>query len=232
MQAIITGASKGMGRAIALALAAEGYSLGLLARNETDLDLLKQELETTFPILKFVTVAADCGSSQALQTALERIKTDLKQVTVIVNNVGAYFPGNINEEEESNLLRMLDLNLLSAYRTSRFFLPDMIKNQRGHIFSICSSASIKPQQGIGSYSISKYALYGFMKNLREELKPYRIKVTSILPGSTLTHSWEGTDIPAEKFILPEDIALAIVSSLKMSAGAAVEEIIINPVQPF
>jgi short-subunit dehydrogenase len=98
----------------------------------------------------------------------------------------------------------------------------------GHIINICSVAGLEPVVAAGSYSVTKYALMGLTKVLREELKPAGVKVTAIIPGATLTHSWEGTDIAPEHFIQPEDIASGVLACLQMSAGANIEELVIKP----
>jgi short-subunit dehydrogenase len=100
----------------------------------------------------------------------------------------------------------------------------------GHIINIASIAAIKPIVTAGSYSVTKFALLGLTRVLREELMQYNVKVTAILPGSTLTASWDGTTLPSGRFVLPEDVANAVLMSLQASAGAQVDEVIIRPVQ--
>jgi short-subunit dehydrogenase len=104
----------------------------------------------------------------------------------------------------------------------------MIDRKSGHIFNICSTASKIPYINGGSYCVSKFALYGMSKVLREEMKTHNVKVTSVLPGATLTASWEGTDIPAERFMPPEDVAASIWNAYSLSSRTAVEEIILRP----
>src|SRR5690606_28445377 len=101
-------------------------------------------------------------------------------------------------------------------------------NRHGHIFNISSIASREPVPSAGTYTVTKFAVRGLTHVLREELRPHNVKVTEIIPGSTLTSAWEGTEIPAKQFILPADIAEAIVTCLRMSDDANVEEIVIKP----
>jgi short-subunit dehydrogenase len=110
----------------------------------------------------------------------------------------------------------------------RGFAEGMIKNKSGHIFNICSTASITPYVNGGAYCISKYALYGMTKVLREEMKPHGIRVTAVLPGATFTSSWEGVELPSERFIKAEDVAKAIWDIYCLSNGTVVEEILIRP----
>ncbi|MBL7876963.1 MAG: SDR family NAD(P)-dependent oxidoreductase, partial [Cyclobacteriaceae bacterium] len=98
----------------------------------------------------------------------------------------------------------------------------------GHIFNICSIASIKAYPNGGSYAISKFALLGFSKVLREELKEHGIRVTAVLPGATKTASWAGSTLPDSRFIKPEDVAETIFSAYSLSPNAVVEELLIRP----
>jgi short-subunit dehydrogenase len=123
---------------------------------------------------------------------------------------------------------MLDTNLKSTYNMSRLVIPDMKKQANGHIINICSIASVIPYANGGSYSISKYAQYGLTKVLREELKPFNIGVTAILPGATLTSSWSGTDLPKERFVDPKHVAALVFQCTIMSQISVVEELIVRP----
>lgn len=93
---------------------------------------------------------------------------------------------------------------------------------------MCSVASIKAYPNGGSYSISKFALLGFTKALREELKPYNIKVTALVTGATLTDSWKGTSLPPSRFMKPEDVAQSIWDIAHLSDNTVVEEILLRP----
>jgi short-subunit dehydrogenase len=104
----------------------------------------------------------------------------------------------------------------------------MIRRKGGHIFMMCSTASIIPYTNGGSYCISKFALYGMTKVLREELKEHGVRVTAVLPGATLTASWEGVDLPAERFMKPEDVAQAMFTAWSLSSQAVIEELLIRP----
>jgi short-subunit dehydrogenase len=104
----------------------------------------------------------------------------------------------------------------------------MINQKNGHIFNMCSVASLMAYPNGGSYSISKFALLGFSKCLREEMKPFNIKVTSIMPGAVLTDSWAGVDIPEERFMRAEDVAKTIWTAYHLSDSAVIEEIVMRP----
>jgi short-subunit dehydrogenase len=123
---------------------------------------------------------------------------------------------------------MLAVNLLSAYDVTRALLPNFISQRQGHIFTVCSTASLMAYPNGGSYGIAKFALLGFTKTLREELKTQGVRVTAVLPGATLTRSWEGVGEDPQRFIRPEDVAEAVFSAFSLSPQAVVEEILIRP----
>ena len=98
----------------------------------------------------------------------------------------------------------------------------------GHIFNVCSIAGLQAYANGGSYSISKFALAGFTKNLREELKPHHVKVTAVYPGAVMTNSWGDYDNSAHRIMEAQDIATMIIAATKLSAQAVVEDIVLRP----
>jgi short-subunit dehydrogenase len=227
-KAIVTGATKGIGRAIAEALATDGYDLMICSRTKNDLEAMKTDFLLRFPYIKMTTHVVDMGQKTEVIQFGNVIKAAWQRVDVLINNAGLFIPGAVIEEEDGNIERMIEMNLYSAYHLTRAILPLMIPHKKGYIFNMCSVASLKPYPNGGSYSIAKYALLGFTKNLREELKPKGIKVTAILPGATWSDSWAGYEAPPERLMHPRDIAEAILSALRMSSGAVIEEIIMRP----
>ena len=148
--------------------------------------------------------------------------------TILVNNAGFFLPGNIQDEADDVLEKQLAANLYSAYHTTRALLPAMLKLGNGHIFNICSIASLHAYAQGGSYSISKFALLGFSKNLRLELKDKGIKVTAVCPGATYTNSWNGSGVDPKRIMESEDIAKTIFAAAHLSSQAVVEDIIMRP----
>jgi short-subunit dehydrogenase len=133
-----------------------------------------------------------------------------------------------NNEREGLLEEQLAINLFSAYHFTRAMLPGMMQAKTGHIFNICSIAALKAYANGGSYSISKYALHGFSKNLREEMKSFNIKVTSVFPGAVLTDSWGDFDNSSQRIMEVNDIAKMIYAASQLSPAACVEDIVIRP----
>lgn len=227
MNIIITGASKGIGLAIAECFAAEGHTLFLCSRGEKTLYDATAHLQSQYPgavIKSRPTDMSDVAEARSFgEWCLEWGTPD-----IVVNNAGQFLPGSIHNEPEGILETMIQANLYSAYHLTRTVVPSMIAARKGHIFNICSIASLHAYQNGGSYSISKFALLGFSKNLREELKPHHIKVTAVCPGATMTASWEGADIDPSRIMEPADVARMIHTASQLSPMADVEDIIMRP----
>lgn len=228
MDAIITGATKGIGLSIATKLVQEGVNIALCARNSSDLEQVKKELLAIAPHVKVLTKSVDVSKKNEVLAFAKYVKSEFSEIDILINNAGMFIPGSCHGEEDGALEKMIETNLYSAYHLSREIIPVMKSQGSGHIFNMCSIASITAYENGGSYSISKYALYGFTKNLREELKNDNIKVTAILPGATWSASWEGVDLPKERLMEADDIAKLVWSALELSPSATIEEIVVRP----
>lgn len=227
--ALLTGATKGMGRSIAMAFAKEGVNLAVCSRNEVELTQLKKEILDINPPIKVFWQVADGSVKEQLLNFAAAAEHELGYISIIINNLGMFDPVSILDEDENAFDKQLSTNLMPAYHLYRYFGKSMIAARQGHIFTICSVAALDPIAAAGTYSVTKSALLGLSRVMRLEMMPHNVKVTAVIPGSTLTNSWEGTTIPKDQFVLPEDIASAIVNVYKMSAGANVDELIIKPV---
>ncbi len=228
MTAVITGATKGIGLAIAHKFASHGMDLILNSRNEDDLAALKADFLAGYPNVKVWTHKADMSDKIQTLALGAYCNATVKNIDILVNNAGIFLPGETHKEESGTLEKMIDTNLYSAYYLSQSIIPSMLAQGKGHIFNMCSIASKIAYPNGGSYSISKFALLGFTKVLREELKDKGIKVTAILPGATWSNSWAGVELPESRLMQAEDIAEAVWSATQMSSSAVVEEITIRP----
>ncbi|MEM1322827.1 MAG: SDR family oxidoreductase [Bacteroidota bacterium] len=228
MNAIITGATKGIGRAITDTFAKEGFNLAICSRTMEDLEAYKAELQARHPDIEILIKACDMRQKAEVLAFADFIKTQWKQVEVLVNNAGVFLPGEIHKEEQGVLELQIETNLYSAYYLSRAILPIMLPFQKGHVFNLCSIASIMAYPGGGSYSISKFALLGFSKVLRAELQDKGIKVTSVMPGATWSNSWAGVDLPESRLMPAEDIAKAVWGAYDTSPSTVIEEILLRP----
>ena len=206
MNVIVTGATKGIGRAIAEKFAAAGNTIIACARSEKDLKEMKQSLEQKYPGCAIISMTADMSITEEVKRFGRWVIAEGHMPHILVNNAGAFLPGSVHNEDEGTLEDMIETNLYSAYHLTRAVLPAMMERKTGYIFNICSIASLNAYANGGSYSISKFALLGFSKNLREEMKPYNIKVTAVCPGAVMTDSWSGSGIDPERIMEAEDVA--------------------------
>ncbi|GMQ30842.1 SDR family oxidoreductase [Algoriphagus confluentis] len=224
---LVTGGTKGIGKAIIERFAKEGFDILTCARNQEDLERLKASIESEYPGVRVFAKKADLSRADEVRSFAEAAKA-VAIPDVLVNNTGVFLPGAVHDEPAGNFELMMQTNLFSAYHLIRAFVQDMIQRKSGHIFSMGSIAGLTAYPNGGSYAVSKWAMLGMTKCLREELKPHQIKVTSILPGATLTESWAGVDLPVERFIPAEDIAESVWSAYNLSPRTVVEEVIIRP----
>lgn len=228
MNILITGGTKGIGLAIAHAFAKEGFDIAVCSRTEGDLLTMKKEFSALYPDIRFIFKKNDLSKKQEVLELAKFIKQHWNQLDVLVNNAGLFTIGKVHEEPEGALESQIETNLYSAYHLTRALLSLMLPHKSGHIFNMCSIASFMSYPNGGAYTISKFAMLGFSKALREEMKTEGIRVTSVMPGSTWSDSWKGADYPFERLMAPEDVALAVMSAWKMTAATVVEEIILRP----
>ena len=227
MNIVITGASKGFGKSLAEQFAAGGHQLFLCSRSETGLYQAAEDLMTRFPQAGIKARPTDVSDKNQLHSWANWV-LEYGVPDIVINNAGRFIPGSVYNEADGILEEMISVNLYSAYHLTRHFLPGMMQRKSGHIFNICSIASIQAYANGGAYSISKYALLGFSRNLREEMKPYGVKVTAVMPGAAYTASWEGAGIDPARIMTAKDIAIMVEAACRLSPQACVEDIIIRP----
>jgi short-subunit dehydrogenase len=228
MIAVISGATRGIGRAMALAFASEGFNLALGARNEHELISFKKELESNFLGIHVLAEKVDFSIKEEVKEFAASVKRAGDPVEVIVNNVGIFYGGTVSNESEDLFEKHMSVNLNSAWYLTRALVKEMMERKSGYIFNICSITSKLPKSDAASYSVSKMAMYGFSKVLTEEMREHNIKVTAILPASVNTSSWNGINAPVNTFVQPEDVANAAITAYKNSTFAFTEEIILKP----
>ena len=224
----VTGGSRGIGRATAEVFAENGFDIVTCGRSQDSLDAMSTEMAGTHSESKVFAVQADIGTSQGVEAFVRYVQGLDRPLDVLVNNAGIFLPGGVLGEGPDVLEQTMRTNVFGPYEITRGLVPEMISNGGGHIFNICSTASTMAYPSGASYCMSKFALLGFTKVLREEMKMQGVKVTAVLPGPTLTGSWEGSDIPAEKFIAPKEVGQLIFACWSTSTSVAVEELLIRP----
>jgi len=224
---IITGASRGLGKAIAEIFAMNGYNLYLTSMNEERLYKAVEDLVNKYPGVLTRAEPFDLSKKEQAKAfgdwCLKNSSPD-----ILVNNAGSFTGANIHDEEEGALEEMIETNLYSAYHLTRVIVPVMVEKKGGHIFNMSSIAALKAYPGGGSYSISKFALHGFSINLREELKKHNIKVTTVFPGAAYTDSWASSGINKSRFMEAADVAKMVYAASQLSPEACVEDIILRP----
>jgi len=229
MNIVVTGASKGIGKAITCKFASAKNNIFICSRNEKQLSATASELnETAIGNVKYF--VADLTDKQAILKFSNWALGQCDSVDVLVNNAGDFIPGSVYNEAEGALEKMLNVNLLSAYHLTRALLPSMMKKKSGHIFNMSSIAALSAYHNGGSYSISKFALMGFSKNLREEMKPFNIKVTTVYPGAVYTDSWKSSGVKPGRIMEADDIANMIYTASLLSSQACVEDIVLRPLK--
>ena len=228
MNCIITGASRGLGKAMAETFAAGGYDLYLSSRDTVRLSATAEELQTRHPQVSIRYKAADVGRKEAVLDLARWILDAGTAVDVLINNAGQFLPGSVHDEKDGTLETLMAVNLFSAYYLTRKLLAAMMTRRSGHIFNICSVASLQAYPNGGAYSISKYALAGFSANLREEMKSYGIKVTTVYPGAAFTDSWAGSGVDPHRIMTADDVAAMVYAASRLSPQATVEEILLRP----
>jgi len=228
MNIVITGASRGFGKSIAEIFAANGCNLYLSSRNELSLYNTMEELSTRFPNVTIKARPFDLSDKQsAIDLGRWILGLDIS-IDILVNNAGSFEPGSVYNEPDGTLENMMTVNLYGAYHLTRTVIQKMMQQKSGHIFNMCSIASLQAYNNGGAYSISKFALAGFSKNLREEMKPHGVKVTTVYPGAAYTDSWSESGIDAKRIMEAADISKMIYAASQLSIQACVEEIIVRP----
>lgn len=227
---IITGATRGIGLAILKRFLQAGFDAAFCGTHADKVAQLNLTLEEEFPNLRILGIAARLDDRAEAASFAQKALDFLGGCTVLVNNAGAFMPGSVLNEADEVFETMWKVNVASAYHVSRAVIPAMFGGNRAHVFNMCSIASIIAYPNGGSYCISKFALLGLSKLLREELKPKGICVTSVMPGATLTDSWAGSGLPDNRFVLPENIAELMFSAWSCNTHACMEEMLVRPLE--
>jgi len=225
---VVSGGTKGIGKAILMKFASEGFDLVTCSRDLGNLSKLKDDVLLKYPTVLVHTFQADLGVKEEALAFVDFVNKLKRPIDVLVNNSGLFLPGTIHDEKEGNLEFLLNANLMSAYHLTRGLIGNMKDRKTGHIFFMASTASIMAYPNGGSYCVSKFAMHGFAKVIREEMKGHGIRVTSVMPGATFTSSWEGAGMPEGRFMKSEDVAEVVFNAYAISDRAVVEELIMRP----
>ncbi len=222
--AIITGAGRGIGYAVAIALAQEGVNVGLIARSKEQLEKVVKEVEALG--VKAAFAVADVSKNEDVTKATEFITNELGTIDVLINNAGIAKFGNFMDLEINEWEKIIQVNLMGVYYVTRAVLPGMIEQKSGDIINISSSAGQKGAPITSAYSASKFGVLGITESLAMEVRKHNIRVTALTPSTVATDlaiDNNLTDGNPDKVMQPEDIAEFIVSQLKLNKRIFIKE---------
>ncbi|MDX6191073.1 3-ketoacyl-ACP reductase [Flavobacterium sp. Fl-318] len=215
--ALITGAGKGIGKAIAIALAKEGVNVILVARTQSDVDQLSTEI-SAFGV-KTLALSADVSDINSINTAVEKALAEFKTIDILINNAGIAAFGKFLDLEPAAWEKIIQVNLMGTYYATRAVLPNMIERQTGDIINISSTAGLNGNALTSAYSASKFAVLGLTDSLMQEMRKHNIRVTALTPSTVATDMAKDlnlTDGNPEKVMQSEDIAELIIAQLKLN----------------
>ncbi|AXB58893.1 MULTISPECIES: 3-ketoacyl-ACP reductase [Flavobacterium] len=215
--ALITGAGKGIGKAVAIALAKEGVNLILVSRTKSDIDQLAEE--TAKLGVKTLALSADVSDINSINTAVEKAIAEFKSIDILINSAGIASFGKFLELEPEAWERIIQVNLMGTYYTTRAVIPNMIERQTGDIINISSTAGLNGNALTSAYSASKFAVLGLTDSLMQEMRKHNIRVTALTPSTVATDMAKDlnlTDGNPEKVMQSEDMADLIIAQLKLN----------------
>lgn len=231
--ALVTGASSGIGRAIAVALAREGVRLALTGRNAEGLENTAAEIHAENPGCELTTHTADLTSDAEVRALCDTIAHDGDCVEILVHVAGIAPLGDVAEASADTLRETLAINTVAPYTLTQCLLPDLIQT-RGSVVFINSRAAFKPLRGLSHYCASKAALRSIADALRQEMAPLGVRVMSVYPGKIATpmqeeiQSSRGKVYDPGDYPAPESVADTVVCGLRLPADTVLADIVVQP----
>ncbi|MDD2675316.1 MAG: 3-ketoacyl-ACP reductase [Flavobacterium sp.] len=215
--ALITGAGKGIGKAIALALAKEGVNVILVARTQEEIDSVAAKVRSLR--VKAMAITADVADINSVNAAVEKALAEFGTIDILINNAGIAAFGKFLELEPTDWERIIQVNLMGTYYMTRAVLPNMIERQTGDIINISSTAGLSGNALTSAYSASKFAVLGLTESLMQEVRKHNIRVTALTPSTVATDMAKElklTDGNPETVMQAEDMAELIIAQLKLN----------------
>ncbi len=230
--ALVTGAGKGIGKAIAIALAKEGVNLAIMARTQQDLEILSDELRNLG--VKVSILTADVGDMHAVDQAVEKAMQEIGNIDILVNNAGIANLGKFLEIAPADVERMIRVNLLGVYYMTRAVLPSMIERKTGDIVNISSTAGLRGSATTAAYSASKFGVFGLSESLMQEVRKHNIRVTAMAPSTVVTQLAQESNLitgDEDRVMHPEDFAELVIGHLKLNRRVFVKDVAIWSTNP-
>jgi NAD(P)-dependent dehydrogenase (short-subunit alcohol dehydrogenase family) len=226
---LVTGASQGIGAAIAETFAKEvrGCRLALVARNEKNLQRVAGRCVRA-GAAAVETFGCDVSDSAAVDQMADAVRARFRTVDVLVNNAGYFLPEPLLSMTPATWDAIISANLRSVFLVTRAFAPAMIERGRGDVFIMASVAGLRAFPAGGAYVAAKHGVLGLARAFREELKSHGVRVTAVLPGATVSPSWDGSGVPAERLMPAADVARAFLDAYRLSRRTVIEEIVLRP----
>ncbi|GAA0405258.1 3-ketoacyl-ACP reductase [Paenibacillus motobuensis] len=215
--AIITGAGKGIGKSIAIALAKEGVNLGLIARTAADLESLQNSLQTEHSVKVFI-ATADISNQQEAEAAVLKLQEQLGSVDILINNAGIAQFGTLMDMEPSTWERIIQVNLMGTYYVTRAALPFMLEQNSGDIINVASTAGERGFATGSAYCASKFGVLGLTESLLQEVRKSNIRVVALTPSTVATDLAVNAGLKIgdeDRMMQPEDVAELALATLKL-----------------
>ncbi|NRT11335.1 3-ketoacyl-ACP reductase [Flavobacterium sp. 14A] len=222
--ALITGAGKGIGKAIALALAKEGVNVILVARTADDIEKLATKIRSLR--VKALAVTADVSDIESINQAVAKGMEEFGSIDILINNAGIAAFGKFLELEPTEWERIIKVNLMGTYYATRAVLPNMIERQTGDIINISSTAGQRGNALTSAYSASKFAVLGLTESLMQEVRKHNIRVTALTPSTVATEMAKDlklTDGNPDNVMQAEDVAELVIAQLKLNRRVFIKE---------
>ncbi len=227
MIAVVTGASQGIGQAIAEAFAErDGAQVALVARTESKLETVAEHCRAHGG--EALVLPTDVTDEGDVAEMAKEVKDEWGVPDVLVNNAGMFTYAPLDELTLDGFREQIDVNLTGTFAVTQAFLPDMQDRGAGHLFYMASVASIQAYPGNAGYCAAKHGVRGLARVVREETKDEGLRVTTVIPGATYTPTWDGVDLPEERFMPPEDVAQSVVDAYHLSDRTVLEELLLRP----
>lgn len=227
MIAVVTGASQGIGKAIADAFAERDEAkIALVARTKPKLETVADNCRAHGG--EALVLPTDVTDENAVAEMAERVQAEWGTPDVLVNNAGLFTYSPLDELTLDGFREQIDVNLTGTFAVTQAFLPDMRVRGEGHLFYMASVASLKAYPGNAGYCAAKHGVRGLARVVREETKDEGLRVTTVIPGATYTPTWDGVDLPEDRFMPPDDVARSVVDAYHLSDGTVLEELLLRP----